>query len=75
LIRREFIRSSALLGLGLAIGLPGIALGGPKQESAAAISSGKKSRGFTYPRGGCTEAGHALFDRGPCGGDPFGFNY
>jgi len=75
LIRRDFIKSSALLGASLALGLTGIAYGKPKQDSAAATSPGEKSRGFIYPRGGCTEAGSALFDRGPCGSDPFGFHF
>ena len=59
----------------MAMGLTGITFGKPEPESAAVISPGDKSRGFIYPHGGCTEAGHALFDRGPYGSDPFGFNF
>ena len=29
--------------------------------------------GIKYPHGGCTESSIASFDRGPFGGDPFGF--
>jgi hypothetical protein len=68
--RRNFLKASALFGLGMVMGLPDLSV---SQESKASLSAPKRSTmtRFCTPRGGCTEANFALFDKGPCGRGPF----
>jgi hypothetical protein len=64
--RRKFLKAFGLLSAGLMIGIPDLAL-----ESSKAIAVGDKpapvppSGRFYSPRGGCTEAGITLLDKGP----------
>ncbi|MCD6163332.1 MAG: twin-arginine translocation signal domain-containing protein [candidate division Zixibacteria bacterium] len=66
--RRDFIKTTALVGAGLAVGLPGSIYG---QPASPMITTAAGQPQFIYPRGGCTDAGIALFDKGPYGKDPF----
>jgi len=55
------------------------ALGAGKESATAQVPAQYKKnlsavgsqRRFGFPAGGCTDAGIALFDRGPMGKDPF----
>ena len=69
--RREFIKSTAIAGAGLTLGLPNMLLDawpGPELKYSHSVPLG-----IRYPHGGCTESSVASFDRGPFGKDPFGF--
>ncbi|MCP4583518.1 MAG: twin-arginine translocation signal domain-containing protein [candidate division Zixibacteria bacterium] len=71
--RRDFIKATGLIGVGLAVGLSGAEAGQIASKSIN-VSRGGVNPGFVYPRGGCTESSLALFDRGPRGKDPFGLD-
>jgi len=68
--RRHFIKTTALIGVGFAAGLPDAVFSRPLVPSAAKLSTSVRQQ-FCFPHGGCTEAGIALFDKGPFGKDPF----
>jgi hypothetical protein len=61
-----------MVGAGLAIGFPGLDFGDHPAKSQIA-GRNTLSYNFRYPRGGCTETGHVIFDRGPFGKEPFGY--
>lgn len=65
--RREFLQILGVVSAGLLIGLPGLFL---DEKEAKAIPSEKLppiplGGRFYSPRGGCTESGIALLDKGP----------
>lgn len=66
--RRDFIKTTAFVGAGLAVGLSGDVY---SQPAAAMTALTAVQPQFIYPRGGCTDAGIAFFDKGPFGKDPF----
>ncbi len=57
--------------MSLAAGLTGDVFGRPVSHSTCKKDIVSLPH-FSFPRGGCTEAGITLFDKGPHGGDPFG---
>ena len=71
--RREFIGTAALFGAGLMIGLPQAVFADDKQSARVNVNRNLRPQ-FRFPRGGCTESGMALFEKGPYGSDPFRFN-
>ena len=71
MIRRDFIKSSAVVGLGLILGLPRLV---PAADVSSPISTNANTHPtMRYPHGGCTESGIVAFDKGPYGRDPFKF--
>ncbi|RKX19595.1 MAG: hypothetical protein DRP26_03190 [Candidatus Zixiibacteriota bacterium] len=69
--RREFIGACTIVGLGLAIGLPGEIYSQTPNVSVTSPSLGTLTM-FASPRGGCTESGLTLYDKGPLRDDCFG---
>jgi len=65
--RRRFLKILGIISAGLLVGIPGFALDDDKLSAAepqkpAPMPSGGR---FYSPRGGCTEAGITLLDKGP----------
>jgi hypothetical protein len=69
--RREFVGTCAIVGLGLAIGLPG-EIDGQTPNVSITSSTREILPLYTSPWGGCTEAGLTMFDKGPFRRDCFG---
>lgn len=65
--RRRFLKILGIISAGLLVGLPGISF--EKEETQAAepakLPPLPPCGRFNSPRGGCTEAGIALLDKGP----------
>jgi hypothetical protein len=65
--RRRFLKILGIISAGLLVGIPGFALDDDElsaaepQKPPPMPTSGR----FYSPRGGCTEAGIALLDKGP----------
>jgi len=72
--RRDFIKAAAIVGTGLAFGLPG-SIAWPAEVSAKHQPLNRCDWKVCYPRGGCTESSIAAFANGPNGKDPFGLYY
>ena len=70
--RRDFIKAAAMVSAGLAIGIPGLDFAG-RPAKPGTVTRNALSYNFRYPRGGCTETGRVIFDKGPFGKEPFGY--
>jgi len=68
--RRKFIQAAGVVGVGMAIGIPS-SIASEFPSRIALKRSPRLLSKLSYPHGGCSEAGIALFDKGPFGKDPF----
>lgn len=72
--RRKFLKAFGLISAGLMIGLPDFSFGDETENAANVVSSANPPGARFYsPRGGCTEAGIALMDKGPLSDRHFAF--
>jgi hypothetical protein len=65
--RRRFLKILGIISAGLLVGIPGFALDDDKLLAAEPTKPAPMPHGgrFYSPRGGCTEAGITLLDKGP----------
>jgi hypothetical protein len=65
--RRRFLKILGIISAGLLVGLPGFSLNEKELKASEPPKLPPMSPGgrFKAPRGGCTEAGIALLDKGP----------
>jgi hypothetical protein len=65
--RRRFLKLLSIVGIGALVGLPGIEMGDDNAAAATPTNASPPLSGgrFYSPRGGCTEAGLTLLDKGP----------
>jgi hypothetical protein len=61
-----------MVSAGMAIGFPGLDFN-RKTDRSSRRKLGVNNYNFRYPRGGCTEAGLVIFDKGPFGKEPFSY--
>lgn len=71
--RREFVTTLAFVGLGLAVVPPDEVIGWTRTGISKMPPNGCMPH-YAGPRGGCTEAGIVLFDKGPFGKNCFGLH-
>ena len=60
------------MSAGLAIGFPGLDFN-RKTDRSSSRKFNVNNYNFCYPKGGCTESGLVIFDKGPFGKEPFGY--
>jgi hypothetical protein len=67
--RRRFLKILGVIGAGLLVGLPGFSLDDKESKASVPEKLPPMPLGgrFNSPRGGCTESGIALLDKGPRG--------
>lgn len=65
--RRRFLKILGVISAGLLVGLPGFSLDDKEAKASAPEKLPRMPLGgrFISPRGGCTESGIALLDKGP----------
>ena len=71
--RRRFLKILGIISAGLLFGLPGLSFDEKEVKASVPEKLPPLPLGgrFNSPRGGCTEAGIALLDKGPWGDKHF----
>jgi len=65
--RRRFLKILGVISAGLLVGLPGLSLDHKESKASEPVKPPPIPSGgrFYSPRGGCTESGITLLDKGP----------